>query len=42
MRLKSIIDIFIIMDANKIFGLFNEEENNSLPEKAQAIDAALD
>ena len=30
------------MDANKIFGLFNEEENNSLPEKAKAIDAALD
>jgi hypothetical protein len=30
------------MDANKIFGLFNEDEYNSSPEKAKAIYDALD
>lgn len=34
--------IFMYVDVNKIFGLFNGEEYNSLPEKAQAIDVALD
>ncbi len=30
------------MDVNKIFGLFNGEEFNSLPEKAQVVEAAVD
>jgi len=29
------------VDVNKIFGLFDGEEKNSLPEKAKAIEAAL-
>lgn len=34
--------IFMYVDVNKIFGLFNGEEKNSSPEKAQSVDAALD
>jgi hypothetical protein len=30
------------VDVNKIFGLFNGEEFNSLPEKAQVVEAAID
>lgn len=34
--------IFMYVDVNKIFGLFGGEEKNSLPEKAQVTDVALD
>lgn len=33
--------IFMYMDPNKIFGLFNNEEPESLKEKAQMVDIAL-
>lgn len=41
MRYMNVIHIFMVVDINKIFGLFNSEEPDSLQDKAKAADELL-